>query len=151
YFFWLLARHLHGHTSCWLAGNGPLRPLSHPLDLQKFLPSQFENTLPTMRGSQVTRPGGIRDFISDLLFPFDPSELENTLGRCDRLLVVQVLSAFEENPGEGLAAGTMVRLLNAEADEYLDVRLNAETVEHYRRRLSALQADLTQRLQVRGG
>src|SRR5690606_26702240 len=82
YFFWLLARHLHGHTSCWLAGNGPLRPLSHPLDLQKFSPSQFGNPRPTMRGSQVTRPGGIRVVVSDLLYPFDPSELENTLGRC---------------------------------------------------------------------
>lgn len=151
YLFWLLARHIHGHTSCWLAGNGPLRPLSHPLDIEKFPSSRFENPLPAMRGSQVSRPGGIRVFVTDLLFPFEPSQLDSTLGRCDRLLVVQVLSAFEENPGEGLAGGAMVRLMNAEADEYLDVRLDADTVAHYRKRLAALQADLSQRLQIRGG
>ncbi len=151
YFFWLLARHLHGATSCWLAGAGPIQPLSHPIDITRFSARQFENPLPGMRGTQVSRPGGIRIFVSDLLYPFDPVQLESTLGRCDRLLVVQVLSAFEENPGEGLAAGTMVRLLNAEADEHLDVRLNTETVARYRHRLAALQADLTQRLQQRGG
>ncbi len=90
-------------------------------------------------------------FISDLLYPFEPSQLENTLGRCDRLLVIQVLSAFEENPGEGLTGGGMVRLLNAEANEYMDVRLNDETVKQYRKRLGALQGDLKQRLEMRGG
>ncbi len=151
YLFWLLARHLHGQTQCWLAGNGPLRLLSHPLDIAKFPTSQFENPLPNLRGSQVSRPGGIRVFISDLLYAFDPAQLETTLGRCDRLLVVQVLSAFEENPGEGLTAGGMVRLMNAEADEYLDVRLDDATVAQYRKRLLALQADLSQRLAMRGG
>lgn len=151
YLFWLLARHIHGQTNCWLAGNGPLRQLVHPLDTEKFAASQFENPFPAMRGSQVTRPGGIRVFLSDLLYPFDPAELDSTLGRCDRLIVIQVLSAFEENPGEGLTGGSMVRLMNAEANEYMDVRLDANTVAHYRRRLAALQGDLTQRLLMRGG
>lgn len=151
YFFWLLARHIHGQTHCWLAGTGAIRPISNPLELARHSSTRFENPFPTMRGSQVSRPGGIRVFISDLLFPFEPAQLESTLGRCDRLLVIQVLSAFEENPGEGLTGGAMVRLMNAEADEYLDVRLDSATVGHYRKRLTALQSDLSQRLQMRGG
>lgn len=151
YLFWLLARHIHGHVTCWLAGNGPLQQLPHPLELERFQATRFENPLPTLRGSQVSRPGGLRVFVTDLLFPFDPRELDASLGRCDRLLVIQVLSAFEENPGEGLRAGAMMRLMNAETDEYLDVRLDADTVEKYRRRLQALQTDISQRLQMRGG
>lgn len=151
YFFWLMARHLHGHVVTWLVGDGPARQLSHPMDLEKFSSEQYENPFPALRGSPVSRPGGIRIFISDLLFPFDPAELEVTLGRCDRLLVVQLLSAFEDNPGEGLSGGTMVRLVNAEAAEHLDVRLNEDTVSKYRKRLAALQGDLAQRLRMRGG
>lgn len=151
YLFWLMGRHIHGQVSTWQVGAGAPRMLSHPMDLQKLSSERHENPFPSLRGSALSRPGGIRVLISDLLFPFDPRELESTLGRCDRLLVVQALSAFEENPGEGLAGGAMLRLLNAEADEYLDVRLNADTVAQYRRRLAALQGDLEQRLLLRGG
>jgi len=149
--FWLMARHLHGNVSTWLAnGSAPLR-LETPLDIARHPDAETDAPLAAMAASPATRPGGISIVISDLLFPFDPGRLPTLFGQPDQLLVVQVLSAFEANPGEGLQAGAMLRLQNAEAPEHLDVRLNSATVEQYLRRLRALQSDLADALRRRGG
>jgi len=151
YLFWMMGRHLHGQVGCWWAAGGAPQMVQHPMELNALESVRSENPLPGLKGSALSRPGGIRIFISDLLYPFDPALLETTLGACDRLMVVQVLSSFEASPGEGLTSGSMMRLMNAEADEYLDVRLDEATVAQYKKRLTGLQNDLAQRLQRRGG
>jgi uncharacterized protein (DUF58 family) len=150
-FFWLMARHIHGQAGVWLAAGSRPEPLGDPVELLSRRSARLENPLGPLRGSPVSRPGGIRVFISDLLFPFSPPELDAAFGACDQLFVVQVLSDFEADPGAGLQRGAMIRLQNAEADEHLDVRLTPQTVEQYGRRLAALQTDVAQRLRMRGG
>lgn len=148
--FWLLARKLHSALRVHAVGE-QVRPMGAALDLLRSSDTRQASPLPLLRGTPATRRGGIKIFISDFLFPFQPRELLRTFPDADRLILVQVLSAFEDNPAEGITAGSMLRLENAEADEHLDVRLDEATVAGYLQRLHALRDDLGQSLRLQGG
>lgn len=148
--FWLLARKLHSALRVHAVGE-QVRPMGAALDLLQSSDTRQASPLPLLRGTPATRRGGIKIFISDFLFPFQPRELLRTFPDADRLILVQVLSAFEDNPAEGITAGSMLRLENAEADEHLDVRLDEATVAGYLQRLHALRDDLGQSLRLQGG
>jgi len=150
HFFWLLARKLHSALRVHVVGK-ELRQVGSSHDLLRLDDSRQASPLPLLRGSAATRRGGIKIFISDFLFPFQPPQLLRTFPDADRLILVQVLSAFEDNPAKGLAAGSMMRLEDAEVDEHLDVRLDAATVAGYLQRLNALREDMRQTLRMQGG
>jgi uncharacterized protein (DUF58 family) len=150
YLFWLLARKLHALVRVHAVGQ-QLRPLTSPLDLLRSSDTRQTSPLPLLRGSAASRPGGIKVFVSDLLFPFSPPDITTLFRDADRIVLVQVLSAFEEDPAEGLAPGSMFRLEDAEADHHLDVRLDPATIDGYKQRLHALQNDTVQWLRPRNG
>jgi hypothetical protein len=150
YLAFLLARKLHAVVRVHAVGQH-VRPIISPLELLRAGDTRFASPLPLLKGSAATRPGGIKIFVSDLMFPFSPPEVTKLFRDADRLVIIQVLSAFEDDPEQGLASGAMMRLEDAEADDHLDVRLDQATVEGYKNRLNALRNDLSQWLRPRNG
>lgn len=146
YLFWLLARRLGGSVRTYALGER-LRRAADPMQFLNWPPTALVDPLPLLAGSPVARPGGIKILISDFLFPFEPSRLIQLLGGADRIIAVQVLSAFEADPGhEG-----DLRLEDAETNETIDVALDRPTIEGYRKRLERLQGDLRSALRSREG
>lgn len=150
YLLFLLARKLHALVRVHSIGEH-VRPIASPLDLINSDDRRVESPLPLLRGSPATRTGGIKLLVTDLLFPFAPPDITRLFRDADRLVVVQLLSAFEDDPEQGLTSGAMMRLEDAEADHHLDVRLDAATVQGYKTRLHALQNDVSQWLRPRNG
>lgn len=150
YFLFLLARKLHALVRVHAVGEH-LRPIQSPLELLRIADTRLESPLPLLRGSAATRPGGIKILVSDLLFPFSPPEITKVFRDADRLVIVQVLSSFEDDPDEALSVGAMMRLEDAEADMHLDVKLDRGTIDGYKRRLNALRDDMAQWLRPRNG
>ncbi len=150
YLMFLLARKLHALVRVHAVGQH-VRPLSSPLELVRMSDTRLDSPFPLLRGSTATRPGGIKILISDLLFPFSPPDITALFRDADRLVIIQVLSAFEDDPDEGIAAGAMMRLEDAEADHHLDIRLDRATIDGYKRRLHALRDDVGQWLRPRNG
>ena len=144
--FHLLARKLHAAVSLHALGER-LEPLANPLDLAAAAPGRREDPLPLLRAAPLTRKGGIKILVSDLLFPMSPDELVGTFAAADRLVLVQVLTEFETGPDP---AGTL-RLEDAETGAALDVALDRATVQGYRRRLERLRSDLERRVKLAGG
>jgi uncharacterized protein (DUF58 family) len=103
--------------------------------------------IPLLASSPLSQTAGIKIWISDFLFPFSPEALARCFARSDRLVLIQVLSAFEADP----SSTRNVRLEDAETREYLDVALDARTVKEYRRRLTALQEDMKRVLHTSEG
>ena len=80
------------------------------------------------------RVHGIRIFISDLLFPSDPTPLLAPLADgAAALHVVQLLAAEEEDP----ALSGAHELVDAETGEHLEALLDAPTLASYRAALAA--------------
>lgn len=150
YLFFLLARKLHALVRVHAVAQHVI-PVISPLQLLKMEDTRLESPLPLLHGSAAARSGGIKIFVSDLLFPFSPPDLTRLFRDADRLVVVQVLSAFEDNPQHGLTPGAMMRLEDAEADRHLDVRIDQATIQGYKTRLNALQNDVSQWLRPRNG
>lgn len=146
YLFWLLAQKHHALVRLKDLCQ-KLAPIRHPLDLVEAQELAQEDPMPLLRRHQMASRGGIVIVISDLLFRFDPVELVNCLSRADRVLVIQLLSSFEDAPQEG----TSLRLQDAETLEFLDVKLDHATVEGYRKRLETLSTQVIQRLRLYGG
>lgn len=65
----------------------------------------------------------------------------------DRAVFVQVLTKFEDDP----PPGAEIRLEDAESGDWLDVRLDATTIQGYKHRLGVLREDLERRLRLAGG
>jgi hypothetical protein len=106
-----------------------------------------DTPIPLLKSSGLVRKGGIKIIISDFLFPFSPDDLIATFRAADRIVIIQVLSTFEDDPGEG----GFVRLVDAENDKYLDIALNKATIDGYRARLKKLKDDLDRRIRVAQG
>lgn len=82
------------------------------------------------------RNRGMRIFISDLLFPVDPSQLLRHLARDGApLLVVQLLAAQDAEPPE---RGNL-RLLDVESDTHVELYLDATLQARYREALATHQ------------
>ncbi len=81
----------------------------------------------------------VRIVISDFLFPCDPAGLIRRLASDASVLwVVQVLHGWEADPRP--MGGR--RLIDVETRSELNLMLNPQTIERYRQRLAALQAEL---------
>ncbi len=147
YLFFLMAQKLHASVRLHNLGRRMML-MGGPFDLMSSDDLAQEDPLPFLRASAVGRRGGIKILISDLLFPFSPQELIGCFAGSDRLVVVQLLSAFEDDPG---TAGGTLRLEDAETPRHLDIKLDADTVEKYRSRLDALRDDVGRRVRASGG
>jgi uncharacterized protein (DUF58 family) len=141
-----LARRVHAVVTLSSVGER-LDPLNDPLALRAVEESRQTTPLPLLQSAPGARGGGVKIFVSDFLFPFEPAELVRAFPRADRLVLVQVVSAFEDDP----ESGGEVRLEDAESADYLDLALDHATVAGYKRRLGALREELARRLRtVRG-
>lgn len=137
YLFYLLSLKLHALTHVYNLGKR-LMQVSTPLALKPDDDIRQISPVPLLRESEIPRRPGIKIIISDFLFPFSPEELIGMFHESDRLILLQVLSAFEDDPEKG----GPLRLQDAEDDEYLDVLLNKPTIEGYKSRLNRLRNDL---------
>ncbi|HBF33818.1 TPA: hypothetical protein DDW35_04575 [Candidatus Sumerlaeota bacterium] len=146
YLFALLGRKLQGQTRLYHLGKN-LQPFHDPLHLLAVKDGRQDTPLPLLQASPLIRQGGIKIFISDFLFPFAPHDLIGLFSGADRILFIQVLSAFEDTP----APGGSIRLEDAENGQYMDVQLNPATVSGYLARLNQLREDMERLLRVRGG
>lgn len=146
YLFYLLGQKINAVTSLYNLGHDLRRFLS-PLDLLSISDLRQDTPIPLLKSSGLVRKGGIKIMISDFLFPFSPRDLIATFRAADRLVLVQVLSAFEHDPGEG----GFVRLVDAENDEYLDIALNRATIEGYSARLKKLKDDMDRQIRISQG
>jgi hypothetical protein len=150
YLFSLLSRKLHAMVRVHRVSDRLVR-LYSPEEILQNPDTRYTNPLLPLAGSAAARPGGIKIFISDFLFPLVPSDLINCFRGADRVVAIQVLSSFENDPEVDLAVGAMLRLEDAEADFHLDVRLDRNTIDGYRKRLAALRSGLDQALRGTGG
>jgi hypothetical protein len=146
YLFYLLGQKINAVTSLYDLGRDLRRFLS-PLDLPSMSDLRQDTPMPLLQSSGLVRKGGIKIIISDFLFSFSPQDLVATFRAADRLVLVQVLSEFEDDPGEG----GFIRLVDAENNEYLDIALNKATIDGYRTRLEKLKNDLDRRIRVAQG
>lgn len=145
-FFHLLAGASHAITRVHDLGSR-LLPISHPLDLERARHSRVESPLPLLQAAAFSSRGGIKVLISDFLFPCDPGALRSAFRQADRLLLVQILSAFEARP----EAGREWRLQDAETNEFLDVGLTGQIVQGYVQRLRQVQEGLDRQMRLGGG
>jgi uncharacterized protein (DUF58 family) len=134
FFFHLLADQLHAVSHIHNLGER-LVPIRHPFEFEKAPRRRVKSPLPILEGSAFPRRGGIKILVSDFLFPCEPRELRNIFSGADRLILVQLLSAFESRP----ELGGEMRLSDAETDEYLDISLNSQNVKGYLDRLEKLR------------
>ena len=92
--------------------------------------------------------GCLRLVISDFLAPHDARDLVRPLAtRAGAVVLIQVLSDFDANPG----AGEALRLTDAETDAVLDAWVDERTLERYRSRLRALVSNLEVEVRRAGG
>lgn len=146
YFFFLLSKKINAATRIFSLGNR-LDDIGSPLDLLSIPHSRQDSPLHLLKNAPVSRTGGVKIIISDLLFPFSPSEICSLFSNADRLVFIQILSAFENNPQQ---IGRL-RLIDAEDDEFIDLALDKNTINSYKSRLSNLQGDLERRLRTMDG
>lgn len=143
FLFYLLSLKTNAAVGVYSLGE-QLTRIKIPLDLLAMDHTRQDTPMPLLHASPMARKGGIKIFISDFLFPFSPGDLVSYFSASDRLILVQVLSSFEDDPNPG---GT-VRLLDAENSEYLDVALNRATIEGYRKRLAHLKGDMERKTRL---
>jgi len=146
YLFYLLSLKIHAVTALYNLGEN-LQRFMNPLDLLSSKDTRQDTPLPILQCSPFVRRGGVKIMISDFLFPFSPAELIATFSAADCLILVQVLTAFEDDPGQG----EFTRLVDAENRKFLDVVLNRATVEGYKKRLNNLRSELERRVRVAHG
>ncbi|MBN1901547.1 DUF58 domain-containing protein [Candidatus Sumerlaeota bacterium] len=146
YLFYLLGRKINAVTSLFNLGQNLQRLLS-PMDITSMSDIRQDTPIPLLKSSGIARKSGIKIIISDFMFPFSPEELIATFRAADRLILIQILSSFEDDPEEG----GFVRLVEAENDEYLDIALNKATIDGYRIRLKKLKDDLDRQTRVAQG
>lgn len=99
-------------------------------------PFQFNHTRDPQTALAVHgfKPGGVRIFISDLLWPGDPKTMVNALSRgASSLLIVQVLAQSDLHP----KPGGKVRLEDSETGETHQMILNAAAVKRYQQTLES--------------
>ena len=85
------------------------------------------------------RSQAVRIVISDFLFPHDPASLVRQLaGQASALWLVQLLTAWEADP-QPLGGR---RLADVETGGEIDLRINRQTIDIYRNRLTRLQTEL---------
>jgi len=136
-FFFLLGHKLNALTTVYDMGGG-LRRIETPDALYDIEARRQVSPLPDLEAAPFRNRGGIRILLSDFLFPFAPTDLVRLFPRADRLILIQILSAFEDMPStEG-----PIRLIEAETADHLDLTLNEQTVRQYRERLGRLKDDL---------
>lgn len=146
YFFSLLGGKLHAQIGVYELGYRMQR-LSSAFDLEKFGDREQKTPVPLLRQAPATRRGGIKIMISDFLFPFSPEELIGIFHNADRLILVQILSGFENNPDD---AGP-IRLEDAETPEHLDVSLDKSTINEYLKRLERLKQAVARCVRIAHG
>jgi len=146
YLFYLLGQKINAITRIWNLGQNLDRMLS-PFDLLSLEDKRQDTPMPLLLQAPLVRKGGIKIMISDFLFPFSPDELVSLFSSADRLILIQVLSAFEDDPG----LGGFVRLVEAENLAFLDVALTKSTIQGYKKRLGNLKSDLARRTRVSQG
>lgn len=146
YLFFLLAQKRHAVTALHAAG-ARVETLRHPFDLFELKDSSQETPLPLVQNAPFARRGGVKILVSDFLFPFAPNDVLRAFPLADRIVLVQLLSEFEDNPE---ATGD-VRLEDAESADYLDVPLNKAVVAGYARRLNTLKSELDRQMRISEG
>ncbi|MBM4029824.1 MAG: DUF58 domain-containing protein [Planctomycetes bacterium] len=146
YFFHLLARQFHASTRVHNLG-ASLVPVHHPFELEQAERIRVKSPFPLLDNAPAARRGGIKVFVSDFLFPFEPRGLARVFRDADHVVLVQLLARFEAQPEPG---GNW-RLVDAETGEYLHVQLNHDTVKGYGRRLQALQDGIDRQMRILGG
>lgn len=146
YFFYLMSRKFHAAVQLLDLGE-KLERFQDPLELLVRKNLRQDSPMPLLQKARVARTGGVKIIVSDFLFPFAPDDLARIFSAADRLIMVQIVSEFEDNPPRG----GEVRLQDAESGAFLDVALNKVTVEGYKKRLHNLRNDLDRRLRTMGG
>jgi uncharacterized protein (DUF58 family) len=144
----VLAGGSRGNLRIWTVGGGRVHAVARPEALGAATFEPHEDPIAALRGTPAARRRGIKLFVSDFLFPHDPTDLVSVLGSAsDRLVFVQVLSRFEAEPelSEGL------RLVESETGEIIDLTLDQETVDEYKRRLHRLQGEVRRQVERAGG
>ncbi len=124
-----------------------LRPLYSARDAWSAPARRCPDPLPRLLSAPFLRRAGIKILVSDFLFPCDPAHLVHAFAAADRLVLLQVLSAFEADPPVMGAT----RLEEAESGAQLDLSLDSATVRGYRTRLTALQEELERQARIAGG
>ena len=123
----------------WLAGRSVRRVGGSPDgSLEGWRIDGFGDPCPPAEGllasAPAFRPNGIRVFVSDLLWPDDPSRtLSRLADGASALFVVQLLAASEEAPPER----GQFRLDDVETGETLDVFVDGSAADAYRASLAA--------------
>lgn len=146
YFFHILSQQCHAVVQTHELG-AQFIPLLHPLDAERSARTRVASPLPLLEAAPAVRRGGLKVVISDFLFPFEPRELRRVFRSADRVVLLQVLSAFEADPQQG----GQWRLQEAETGDFLDIGLSRETVEGYLRRLATLQESIEREVRVTAG
>lgn len=112
-------------------------------DIQK---SSQPTPIPFLEQAQFLKKNGIRIFISDFLYPIDMRDIIRNFENSSRFFLVQVLSDFENDPEEG---GEM-RLIESEDRQYIDLRLDKNTIAQYKKNLQYIQEYLYNESRKRG-
>jgi uncharacterized protein (DUF58 family) len=118
-----------------------------PLELDRADHLPMDNPLPLLQAAPFLAQGGVKIFISDFLFPYTPEEFLRVFSRADRVVFIQILSAFEAEP----PLRGQVRLEDAETGQHRDVALDRKTIEEYHRRLARLQDETVRRIRAMHG
>lgn len=146
FFFQCVAQPYYALTRVYGLGRRAV-PVQHPLELETLARERVESPLPLLQGTGLAGRSGIRILISDFLFPCQPREVRAAFHGADRLVLVQVLSAFEAQP-EVLGAW---RLEEAETGEHLDIDVTDSVRRGYLGHLRRLQDDLAGQMRIAGG
>jgi len=147
YLFYLLGRKMGAAVKIFTTGSR-IRQMEVPeriFDVELVSETDFAALLPK---SEYVGKSGIKIVISDFLFQLDPSALTNMLwSNSNRLILVQVLSDFENNPKQS----GLWRLEDAEEETIMDISLGSQSIEQYLNRLNALREDLRTHTVLGGG
>ncbi|MEM8885397.1 MAG: DUF58 domain-containing protein [Planctomycetota bacterium] len=132
------AQRAAGRARCLLAGGGALD------DIEGATLSESTEPLPRL----PLRPRSLRVWVSDFLFPGDPTPLLRRFANgAAHVYIVQLLDPWELDPEpEGL-----LRLLDVEAPEEIEIDLNERAVTRYRERLGRLRDGILQATRSVGG
>ena len=144
---YLMGARYHAHAQLWRTG-GAVRRVDRLEDLNEMTFAPERDLVEALRHAPLLRRRSLKIVVSDFLFEHDPRDLAAMLGgQADRLVLVQVLSAFEHEPRQ--FGGLMLR--DADTGERIDLTLDEELERQYRQRLGNLRESLAAQARRIGG
>ena len=130
------------HFTC-----NPIQSFQNIEEALKIGLEQQEDPIYFLQGANFLKRRGVRIFISDFLFPFDPAQLISLFENSDKVFFIQILSGFEANPDKE----EEIRLIEAENEQYMDIKLTNAMKKKYKKKLSIIQDSLHGELLKRNG